>query len=63
MDSITLIRIIHRCCTSTDTLFQAFGASPFRPRSIGLYLVGHHPFCSKGAYSSHQGLNETVTFL
>jgi hypothetical protein len=30
---------------------------------MGLYLVGHHPIRSEGAYSSRRGLNETVTFL
>jgi hypothetical protein len=38
---------------STNTV--AFGASPFRPRSMGLYPVGHQPIRSKGAYSSRQG--------
>jgi hypothetical protein len=41
------------------TLSRACGASPFRPRSMGLYLVGRHPIHSKGAYSSGPGLNET----
>jgi hypothetical protein len=45
-----------------DTLFQTFGASPFRPRLMSLYLVGHHPIRSKGAYSSRPDLNETVRF-
>jgi hypothetical protein len=30
---------------------------------MSLYLVGHHPIRSKGAYSSRPGLNQTVTFL
>jgi hypothetical protein len=47
---------------SADTPSRAFGASPFRPRSIGLCLVGRHPIRSKGAYSSGPGLNETLTF-
>jgi phosphohistidine phosphatase SixA len=43
-------RIIQQCWRSADTLSQAFGASPFRPRSMDLYLVGHHPIRSNGAY-------------
>jgi hypothetical protein len=44
------------------TLFRAFGTSPFRPRSMGLYLVGHSPIRSKGAYSCRRRLNESLTF-
>src|SRR5687767_15646703 len=33
-----LARIIRRCWRSSDPLLQAFGASPCRPRSMGLYL-------------------------
>src|ERR671918_2061502 len=57
-----LVRIIQRCWRSADTLSQAFGASPFRPRSMVLYLVGRHPIRPNGAYSSRPGLNETLTF-
>jgi hypothetical protein len=46
---------IQRCWRSADTLSQAFGASPFRPRSMGLYLVGRHPIRSYAAYSSRPG--------
>src|ERR687891_92606 len=34
---------------------------PFRPRSIGLYLVGHHPIRSNGGDSHGPGLNVTST--
>jgi hypothetical protein len=36
---------------------------PFRPRSIGLYLVGRHPIRSKGDDSYGPGLNVTSTSL
>jgi hypothetical protein len=42
---------------------QAFGASPFRLRSMGFYPVSHHPIRAKGAHSSRPALNETLTFL
>ena len=34
---------------------------PFRPRSIGLYLVGRHPIRSNGGGSHGPGLNVTST--
>src|ERR687891_526927 len=36
---------------------------PFRPRSIGLYLVGRHPIRSNGGGSHGPGLNVTSTSL
>src|SRR5918992_1268692 len=36
---------------------------PFRPRSIGLYLVGRHPLRSNGGGSHGPGLNVTSTSL
>src|ERR671919_2682898 len=36
---------------------------PFRPRSIGLYLVGRHPVRSNGGGSHGPGLNVTSTSL
>ena len=35
---------------------------PFRPRSIGLYLVGRHPLRSKGGNCNGPGLNVTSTY-
>src|SRR5918996_6425893 len=35
---------------------------PFRPRSIGLYLVGRHPLRSNGGGSHGPGLNVTSTY-
>jgi hypothetical protein len=55
-------RMIQRWWRSADTPSRAFGASPFRPRSMVLYLVGRHPIRPNGAYSSRPGLNETLTF-
>src|ERR671919_2518814 len=37
--------------------------NPFRPRSIGLYLVGRHPIRSNGDGSHGPGLNVTSTSL
>src|SRR5918996_4201592 len=39
------------------------GDKPFRPRSIGLYLVGHHPIRSNGGGSHGPGLSVTFTSL
>jgi hypothetical protein len=36
---------------------------PFRPRSIGRYLVGRHPLRSKGGNCNGPGLNATSTSL
>jgi hypothetical protein len=36
---------------------------PFRPQSIGLYLVGRRPIRSKGGGSHGRGLNVTSTSL
>ena len=36
---------------------------PFRPRSIGLYLLGRHPIRSKGGGSHGPGLNVSSTSL
>jgi hypothetical protein len=47
---VMMARIIHGCLRSTDTLCQAYRASPVRPRLMGLYLVGHQPIRSKEAY-------------
>ncbi len=38
-------------------------AEPFRARSMGMYLVGHHPVRSKGGDLHRPGLNATSTFL
>ena len=38
-------------------------AEPFRARSIGLWLVGHHPIRSEGDYSPGPGLNATCMLL
>jgi hypothetical protein len=36
-------------------------SEPFRARSIGLCLVGHHPVLSSGGYSHCTGQNATFT--
>ena len=50
----------------TPVIFRKLGiprAEPFRARSIGLWLVGHHPILSEGGYSPGLGLNATCTLL